>query len=221
MDLRDKLKRMSQTVLGIDEAGRGCVIGPMVIGGVLVDKKSHKLLSGLGVKDSKRLSHHQRRLLQPGIMSIARDYKLVEVSPALIDQSLGTCGLNVLEAKIMAEIIVYFQPSQVYVDAPGKAGSYKILLEGLLPKKSVRIISTNFADQIYPVVSSASILAKLRRDELIERLHPAYGDFGSGYPSDKKTIAFLEKWYKKHGTFPHFVRTSWRTVKRLSFSSEP
>jgi ribonuclease HII len=73
------------------------------------------------------------------------------------------------------------------------------------------------ADAIYPVVSAASIIAKVRRDELIEELKKELGiDFGSGYPSDPKTKEFLIKWGKKHsGKFPEIVRQSWQTVENI------
>jgi len=201
-------------VLGIDEAGRGCVIGPMVICGVLADEGANKLFVQLGVKDSKQLSPGRRNALRPHILSIIRNYRLVEVEPFEIDQSLATTGLNVLEAHKMAAMIAHFQPSKAIVDAPGRGGSYGRLLSHLLPSH-IEIVSENHADKAYPVVSAASILAKLRRDELIGHLHQEYGDFGSGYSFDKKTIAFLKVWCEKYHTLPECVRSSWKTVKRL------
>ncbi|HIC91553.1 MAG TPA: ribonuclease HII [Syntrophaceae bacterium] len=202
-------------VLGIDEAGRGCVIGPMVICGVLADEEADKLLAQLGIKDSKQLSPIRRDALRPHILSIIRNHKLVEVEPFEIDQSVETSGLNVLEAHKMAAMIAHFQPSKAIVDAPGRGESYGKLLSHLLPGH-IEIVSQNHADKTYPVVSAASILAKLRRDELIGHLHQEYGDFGSGYSFDKKTIAFLKVWCERHHALPKCVRTSWKTVKRLA-----
>lgn len=202
-------------ILGIDEAGRGCIIGPMVICGVLMDERVEKALKKMGVKDSKRLSPAKREGLTLGIISVISNHKLVEVGPSEIDQSVRSFGLNVLEAQKMAEIIAHFEPSIAIVDAPGRGESYHKLLSHLLPR-SVDILSLNHADEIYPVVSAASILAKVRRDQSIKDLHKKYGDFGSGYTFDKKTIAFLKRWYEKYDNMPACVRTSWKTMKRIA-----
>jgi ribonuclease HII len=79
----------------------------------------------------------------------------------------------------------------------------------------VKIISEHHADRRYPIVSAASILAKVKRDALVKELRVNYGDFGSGYPSDPKTIKFLTNWFKMHGSYPDFVRKSWKTLKNL------
>ena len=79
-----------------------------------------------------------------------------------------------------------------------------------------RVVAENFADRNYPVVSAASILAKVHRDGLIKELHRQYGDFGSGYPSDRKTRQFLEQCYRREGKFPDIVRTGWATVRRIT-----
>jgi ribonuclease HII len=202
-------------ILGIDEAGRGCIIGPMMICGVLMDQSVEKALTKMGVKDSKQLSPAKRDSLTSGILSIISKHKLVEVGPSEIDRSVRSSGVNVLEAEKMAEIIAHFKPSIAIVDAPGRGGNYHKLLSHLLPR-SVDIMSLNHADEIYPVVSAASILAKVRRDQSIRNLHNKYGDFGSGYTFDKKTIAFLKRWYDKYDTMPPCVRTSWKTVKRIA-----
>lgn len=202
-------------ILGIDEAGRGCIIGPMVICGVLMDQSDEKALTKMGVRDSKQLSPAKRDSLTSDILSIISNHKLLEVGPFEIDRSVRSCGLNVLEAQKMAEIIAHFKPSIAIVDAPGRGENYHKLLSHLLPC-SVDIMSLNHADEIYPVVSAASILAKVRRDQFIRNLHNKYGDFGSGYTFDKKTIAFLKRWYETYDTMPPCVRTSWKTVKRIA-----
>jgi ribonuclease HII len=81
--------------------------------------------------------------------------------------------------------------------------------------KRIRIISEHHADQKYPVVSAASIIAKVTRDQRIAEIENQYGYFGSGYPSDERTIRFLEDWVRKHGSFPGFVRKSWKTISRI------
>ena len=77
------------------------------------------------------------------------------------------------------------------------------------------IIAKHKADDIFPIVSAASIIAKNKRDSLINELKEKYGDLGSGYPSDKKTIDFLRKWIKKNRKVPAFARKSWATIKTI------
>jgi ribonuclease HII len=202
-------------VLGIDEAGRGPVIGPMVICGVLASEETIKQLQKLGVKDSKQLSRKRRKCLQEGIINVVEEYVLIEIAPCEIDSWLSSPGLNSLEAEKTAEIIRKLKPRITYLDAPGKASSYAKLLRSILPPESC-IVAENFADQKYPIVSAASILAKVRRDEIIEELHQQYNaDFGSGYPGDKKTREFLIRYYQQNGNFPDIVRTKWATIRKL------
>jgi ribonuclease HII len=86
------------------------------------------------------------------------------------------------------------------------------------PEKAneLSVVSEHQADATYPVVSAASIVAKVRRDELIKELGKKIGiDFGSGYPSDPKTQRFLEDWSREHDTLPEFVRHSWKTAENV------
>jgi ribonuclease HII len=83
-----------------------------------------------------------------------------------------------------------------------------------LPFK-VQIISEHKADKKYPIVSAASIIAKVERDKAIKEIEEKYGEVGCGYPTDPKTIKFLEKYLKKYGKYPEFVRKSWKPAKRL------
>jgi ribonuclease HII len=77
----------------------------------------------------------------------------------------------------------------------------------------VQVISEHQADRNYPVVSAASIIAKVERDHTIEELKCNYGDFGSGYMSDPKTKNFLYTLARKRGEYPDFVRRSWKPAK--------
>jgi len=76
-------------------------------------------------------------------------------------------------------------------------------------------VAENFADRKYPVVSAASIIAKVERDKEIKKLHKKYGFFGSGYTSDERTIRFLKDWIKKNKEFPDIVRKTWVTAEEL------
>ena len=205
---------------GIDDAGRGPVIGPLVIAGVLIHDYQMSGVQALGVRDSKSLTAGQREKLSKKIMLFVLKYTLIELSPIEVDKIVlegkKLRKLNWLEAKTMAEVIERLRPEVAYVDASDVnemrfAQQISEFLSG-----GIRIVSKHHADVIYPVVSAASIIAKVHRDEVIAKLRDRYGDFGSGYPSDHKTRMFLSEWIRDNGRLPDFVRKSWRTIKRLT-----
>ncbi len=206
----------AQRILGIDEAGRGCAIGPMVICGVMLDGPQLPVLLADGVKDSKALSPARREQLSRRIMEVAKGVFIEEISPSEIEER----NLNLLEIWRMARIISRANPASIYLDAPvgtqkgiRKFCDYiKWCLRGSCPK----MIAENRADEKYVVVGAASIVAKVRRDAIIEQLKGQFGDFGSGYPSDEKTTKFLRDCYEKDGCFPDCVRRRWKTVKRFT-----
>ena len=78
-----------------------------------------------------------------------------------------------------------------------------------------KIISEHYADSTYPIVSAASILAKVERDRRVQELRSQYGEFGSGYSTDERTIKFLEDYYKENRRFPPIVRRSWETLRNI------
>ena len=123
--------------------------------------------------------------------------------------------LNRLEAQTMAKVIEVLRPELAYVDASDVlADRYKEHIAEKIPFK-VKIISEHKADIKYPIVSAASIIAKVERDKAISELQEKYGNLGSGYPADQKTIDFLKRWINRYKTYPDFVRKSWKTAKRL------
>lgn len=210
-------------VVGVDEAGRGCVIGPLVIAGVLMDDKIKPDLIDLGVKDSKLLSRKRREKLAEEIRKIATDTKIIELSPAEIDKVVNSRRklhkLNRLEARTMAEVIEILRPDMAIVDASDiLAERYKQHIAECL-SFPVQIISEHKADKNHPVVSAASIIAKVERDRCIDDLRVQHGDFGSGYMSDPKTMVFLEGLIKKHSEYPDFVRRSWKSAKSVKMKA--
>jgi ribonuclease HII len=114
----------------------------------------------------------------------------------------------------MAQIIEVLKPDEAYVDAADtvehRFGNH--IKECL--KFKTRIISKHKADRIYPVVSAASIIAKVERDREIASLRLEYGDFGSGYLTDEKTMIFLKQLLEKNEEYPDFIRKSWKPAKR-------
>jgi len=211
-------------IAGVDDAGRGSVIGPLVIAGVLIEKENLHRLVDLGVKDSKLLSPHKRERLAKEIRKTALRCHFILLSTSEIDKVVETGRklrkLNHLEARTMAEVIAALKPDVAYVDASDVlAERYKQHILENLPFE-VQIVSEHKADAKYPVVSAASIIAKVERDKAIRELREEHGDLGSGYITDPKTKEFLKSWIQKFGFYPEFVRKSWKPAKRLKSEAE-
>jgi ribonuclease HII len=211
-------------IAGIDEAGKGPVIGPMCIGGVKIEESKAHIFKILGVADSKKLTPKKREQLAAQIKKYADDFFVLEVSPSQIDELRNIMSMNEIMVICFAKVLEELKPDLVYVDAADvKAKRFAENLRRQYSKtnpehaKKIEIISMHQADAIYPAVSAASIIAKVRRDELIEELKKELGvDFGSGYPSDPKTKEFMIKWGREHsGKFPGIVRQSWQTVENI------
>ena len=200
-------------ICGIDDAGRGSMLGPLVIAGILLDKKNIRKLSALGVKDSKKLSPKLRESLYKKILEIVDDYHVAKISPRIIDASVKKHCLNDLEAKYMAKVVARLNPEVSFVDScdvnPSRFGRNISQLSG-----NHKIKSYHHADSRFVVVSAASILAKVSRDRAILKLRKEY-DLGSGYPSDSTTVKFVTKYYAKNNEMPNFVRKSWKPVKKI------
>jgi len=211
-------------IAGVDDAGRGPIIGPLAIAGVLLDEKDLPKLMDLGVKDSKRLSPRRREELAAQIKELALKYHIAMLSPAEIDRVVETGKklhrLNRLEAQTMAKVITILKPDVAYVDASDVLADRfrQHIAENLAFK--VQIISEHKADAKYPIVSAASIIAKVERDSALSVLREEYGNMGCGYATDPNTIKFLEKWIRKFGSYPDFVRKSWKPAKRLKRKAE-
>jgi ribonuclease HII len=206
-------------ILGIDEAGRGCVIGPMVIAGVLISEEKLGALVELGAQDSKALERSQRERIAPRIESLADATQTIILTPQEIDRT----NVNQLELHGMAALINALNPDVVYIDIPVSPPgicNYLKILRHWLQDERVQLIGENKADHTYTIVGAASIVAKVARDRFVTELKEMHGDFGWGYPSEPKTRAFLQHWFEAHGSFPDFVRTKWQTIKRIS-AQEP
>jgi len=198
-------------VCGVDEAGRGSLLGPLVIAGVSIKQSKIKKLSSMGIKDSKKLSRSKRKKLYKKIIEFADNYYVIRINPKTIDRSVNNHKLNFLEAKYMAKIISKLKPNVSYVDScdvnPKRFGKEIAKLA-----KISKIHSYHFADNKFVIVSAASIIAKVTRDKAIERLQKEH-DLGSGYPSDSKTINFVAKCVSSGETIPSFIRKSWKPVR--------
>lgn len=210
---------MSSKVAGVDDAGRGSIIGPLVIAGVAIAVDKLAQLSNVGVRDSKLLSPFARRRLYKQINEVADKVVVAKLEPSEVDRYVFKRKkyekLNYLEALTAARVIDQLDADRIYVDASDTdVERFRKNISDIL-KKKVEIISAHHADRKFIVVSAASIVAKVIRDDEIEGLKRLYGDFGSGYPADPRTRAFLKEWLKSHGEPPLFSRRSWKTWKKL------
>ena len=214
-------EKRRKILIGVDEAGRGAVIGPLVIAGVAVYEEDVEKLKAIKVKDSKMLSPRQREGLEKKIEAIAKDIFIVKVAACKIDTYRAEgINLNKLEAIKFGEIIDFLGGDVAYVDAPDvDTDRLKKFLEKITKNKT-EIVSEHFADKTYPVVSAASIMAKVERDREIEEIKKEYGDVGPGYPANEITMGWLRGWMKTHEGFPPIVRQSWDTIKTLKKDSQ-
>ena len=212
---------MTKLNLGIDDAGRGPVIGPMILAGCLVDKSFEKELRKMGVKDSKELTQKRREFLMEKIKGVAETFEVTISYPNDIDGSLnGGTNLNVLEAIKTAEIINKinkgFKKIKVVIDCPSVSiEKWKDLVRQRVKNLSnLEIICEHKADKNHVIVSAASIIAKSIREKEMNKLKEKFGtEIGSGYPSDPSTCKFLEKYARKHENKGIFRKT-WSTWKK-------
>ena len=211
-------------LLGIDDSGRGPVIGPMVLAGCFIDSEIEKEFRSLGVRDSKQLTPRRREFLAEEIRKKAKAFDVVIVSPEEIDKSKDKgIKLNELEAIMAAKIINNINKGKgkikIVLDCPSTSikkwdDFLKMHIKNL---SNLEIFCEHKADKTHISVSAASILAKSEREKQMDKLKKKYGkEIGSGYTSDPKTQAFVAKNAKKHtGLF----RKSWSTWKKANSDS--
>ncbi len=215
MDSKGNLRR---GIGGIDEAGRGPMFGPLVVCGVLANGKAIAALKELGVRDSKTLSTRQRERMEQSIRGCIQSAEYVIISASEIDRRRqNRVTLNEMEVGAFVDVAKRIAPTELYLDAADVNSDRfgKVIGErsGLL-KRGCKIVSEHQADERYTIVAAASILAKVRRDSEIARLHERYGNFGSGYPSDPKSIRYLERMLEENRELPTFIRSTWKSVSK-------
>src|SRR5574341_986748 len=200
---------------GVDEAGRGSILGPLVVAGVGVRESRRARLKGMGVRDSKLLTPNARARLVDEIKCIADHYHVHAIDTAEIDSSVLLKGLNRLEAKAMAHVITRIRADEVYVDCcDTNPGRYRDRIASHL-EECPKIHSMHHADRMHVAVSAASILAKVTRDSEIQKLKQKHRNIGSGYPSDEKTMRFIRNWVARKKCAPVFARKSWKPLRLL------
>jgi ribonuclease HII len=200
---------------GVDEAGRGSILGPLVVAGVSVRESKIAKLKQMGVRDSKKLTPKARERLYDEIVSLADHHHIHTIKSSEVDSHVLERGLNRLEAKAMAHVIGRIKVDEVYVDCcDTNPERYREHIACHL-KSAPKIHSLHHADRINIVVSAASILAKVERDSHIQKLRKRHRNIGSGYPSDEKTMLFIRNWVTRKKCAPVFARKSWKPMRLL------
>ena len=227
---------VSIIICGGDEAGRGAILGPLVISLVSVKKSNLHRFSDIGVRDSKMLSSKKRDRLFDEIGTIASDVRVDKISPSEINDAMrNNISLNELEAVHFARLFDTIEGdiSTVYLDSPDvvaekfgirfnmsstkptKVVGVKLKQAGGGGKGRTKVVSEHKADSRYPVVSAASVIAKVTRDREIKKLERALKiHIGSGYPSDNTTIEAIKKNMKNAALHDH-IREYWQTMDHI------
>ncbi|KAH9285754.1 Ribonuclease H2 subunit A [Echinococcus granulosus] len=230
IDLLSEANRLAPCMLGIDEAGRGPVLGPMLYACAVAPLGKNPALKEMGLADSKQLTEGKREELLKQMLNegdwIA--YTIHAISPMEITEkmlssqkiSLNVISQNAAIGLIRSAINQGVNLKEVYVDTVGKAGVYQAYLSSIFPE--LKIVVESKADATYPIVSAASIYAKVTRDRLLSRW-PKEGrgpvspgtPIGSGYPGDPATKQYLQICMDPILGFPPLVRSSWATAQTL------
>lgn len=211
---------VSEIILGMDEAGRGPVIGPMVFGIAGGNNNQLDVLRYNGVNDSKKLSSSTRDRFYKLISESLEIADTLVYSAKKITMMMETMSLNEIEVEGYRELLSQYvsRSDIVYLDAADAVADRfgKKVTDGL----KIRYVSEHKADSRYTIVGAASILAKVTRDKIIEELGKEYSEkypdippFRSGYPMDARK--FLEEYYHQFRNFPPIVRTKWKSCKRI------
>ncbi|MGC8547490.1 MAG: ribonuclease HII [Candidatus Micrarchaeia archaeon] len=217
-------------IAGGDEAGRGAVLGPLVVSLVAIGKDREKRLAEIGVRDSKQLTRRQREFLFDEIYKIAEEVVFYAITNEEINAAmLSGISINELEALHFAKLVdsLNSDVKKLYIDSPDVLPWRFGVRIGMFAKKhiasanvktdkpAIRVIAEHKADARYPVVSASSIIAKVTRDREIDKIKQELGiDFGSGYPSDSLTINALRS-NLDNKELQAYVRQKWRTVKNI------
>lgn len=197
---------------GVDEAGRGPVLGPLVICGVIIDERDEVKLRELGVKDSKLLTKQSRNELYTNILKIIKAKKVIKIFPDEIDARASVnLNLNELEAVKTAEILNNLKPDYAIVDCPSpNILAFRDYIMRFI-EGEIKILPEHKADLNHMAVAAASIIAKVERDREIEMIEKELNiEIGSGYPSDPKTQKFLEENWNR---YPGLFRKTWDSWK--------
>lgn len=198
---------------GADEAGKGPVMGPMVVCAVRADIN----ILPTGIDDSKKLTPSKRRGLHKSLINMdSLEYATVHVTAKQIDESEKNMTELGTDAFISALNMVIEEGNGGAIDtAHSNPDEFKRTVESQL-NKSVHLKCEHGADEKFPMVGAASIIAKVERDKRMAEINDEFEmPVGSGYPSDSTTITFLENYIRNHNELPQYTRKSWSTAENI------
>jgi len=216
-------------ILGIDEAGRGPVLGPMVYGCALCRHKDIERLNAVGFGDSKQLKEEVRDALFETIQtSDFLKYMTHVISPEEISDKMLSkfkTSLNVISHESAMSMIrkaldAGLNVTECYLDTVGDSAAYVRMLAGQFSGMGIKFVVESKADDTYPIVGAASVCAKVTRDSILAKwIHRERREFpkelGCGYPGDAKTKSFLQESFDPVFGFPTLVRHSWGTATKI------
>jgi ribonuclease HII len=202
-------------IVGVDEAGRGSFVGPLVVGAFAMDDSALEAIRACGARDSKQLSPSAREAVYE-LLGRWGTRASITLQPRTVDRAVQNGGLNELEADAFGDVIRQVGAEEARVDACDTNAARFGLRVARRAGTGVRVIARHHADRDDPVVGAASIVAKVRRDRALARLRRTLGDaLGSGYPSDAQTIEFVRCHLARGGAAPTWLRASWSTMTRV------
>jgi ribonuclease HII len=211
-------------ICGVDEAGRGPVIGPLVVASFSIIEEKIEDIESLGVKDSKKLTTKKRTKLFSEILELSGSHYFRILNPEYLNIEMKKQTLNEIEVKAFIDAIIGLKvPLKRIICDSCDVNEMRFsdnIKEGIFDHyPESEVIASHKAEDKYPIVAAASILAKVKRDELLKKIEEEVGSpIGSGYPSDPTTRRFLEEYYKRNNSFPSYVRLEWKTLKNIKDS---
>ncbi len=195
------------------------MIGSMFVAGLVIEEERLFDLAAFGVKDSKQLTPEKREILAKKITRISTDQYILEVPPYIIDELRLVMTMNDIMVRSFAQVVQKLHADRAILDAADVDAARFAKRVRSASKTPMELTAEHKADERYHVVSAASILAKVKRDESMQKLESSLGcKIGSGYPHDQDTIDFLCKWIKENQELPPCARHSWATAQRIKAS---
>lgn len=214
---------LNQIVVGADEAGRGLIIGPMVIGACAVNDEILDLFKKIGIKDSKKYtSRHKLNLHVDKIKKESLAWSVKDL-PADVLNNFNKNRMTMDEAEAFTfyralEEIQKKVPNikEFQVDNFQAVSKLKALMKQNSKMKDIQLIVLPRAESKYLAVSAGSLLARASSLDELDKIRKKYGDFGSGSTNDKRTISWLKKYYEQYLSWPEkIVRTFWKTIEKI------
>jgi ribonuclease HII len=201
---------------GIDEAGRGSVVGPLVIAGISFNSKNINALKNMAITDSKKTLPWKRKEIFEEILKLCESIFICKINCSTIDKFVKLNGLNKLESKFMTIVADNLIANKIIVDSCDvNPFRFQQEIKKNLTNKNISIYSYHKADLDNIIVSCASIIAKVTRDNEIAKIKETLGkDIGSGYPSDPKTKTFIKNEIEIENS-KKYIRFSWKPVKQI------